>query len=62
VIDEIDGGVAAVPQFQDTPTSISRFVPVPVVCEKLRLDPLEAVPPEPIAPSRVTAPLEEEVE
>ena len=44
---------SAVPQFQDTPTSINRSVPVPVVCAKVTLlalaapVPLDGVPSTP---------------
>ena len=48
--------LAVVPLFQDTPTSINRSVPVPVVCEKLTLPTLTAVPVvEVVVPSRMTA-------
>ena len=45
---------SVVSQFQDTPTSISRLVPVPVVWLKLTLLAVGAPVPLETAPSRVT--------
>ena len=45
-----------VPQFQDTPTSIRRFVPAPVVTLKLMLLLLGFAVPLDTVPSRVTEP------